>query len=75
MFGMIKMLPVLLIAGGAAYGYHTLILKEKNNRINQQQMEIASRRRIVLWRRTRHSTLASLRGTTSLRLQEQDQDI
>jgi hypothetical protein len=42
MFGMIKMLPIMLIAGGAAYGYHTIVVKEKDNRITQQQMEISS---------------------------------
>jgi cell division protein FtsB len=42
MFGMIKMLPVLLVVGGAGFGYHKIVVKEKDNRINQQQMEIAS---------------------------------
>ena len=42
MFGMIKMLPILLIVGATGFGYHKIVLKEKDNRINQQQMEIAS---------------------------------
>jgi len=42
MFGMIKMLPILLIVGGAGFGYHKIVVKEKDNRINQQQMEIAA---------------------------------
>tara|TARA_R110000787_G_scaffold37867_13_gene95907 strand:- start:2522 stop:2974 length:453 start_codon:yes stop_codon:yes gene_type:complete len=42
MFAMIKMLPVLLILGGASFGYHKIVVKEKDNRINQQQMDIAS---------------------------------
>ena len=42
MFGMIKMLPLLLIIGGAGFGYHKIVVNEKDNRINQQQMEIAS---------------------------------
>ena len=42
MFGMIKMLPLLLIIGGAGFGYHKIVVNEKDNRINQQQMEIAA---------------------------------
>ena len=42
MFGMIKMLPILLIVGGAGYGYHVIVVKEKDNRITQQQMDIAA---------------------------------
>jgi len=42
MFGMIKMLPILLILGGGAYGYHKVVINEKDNRINQQQMDIAA---------------------------------
>ena len=42
MLGMIKMLPVLLILGATGFGYHKITVKEKDNRINQQQMEIAS---------------------------------
>ena len=36
------MLPLLLIIGGAGFGYHKIVVNEKDNRINQQQMEIAS---------------------------------
>ena len=42
MFGMLKMLPILLIVGGAGYGYHVIVVKEKDNRITQQQMDIAA---------------------------------
>lgn len=42
MFGMIKMLPIVLVVGGAGFAYHKVVLNEKNNRINQQQMEIAT---------------------------------
>jgi cell division protein FtsB len=42
MFGMLKMLPILLILGGAGYGYHKVVINEKDNRINQQQMDIAA---------------------------------
>ena len=42
MFGMMKMLPILLILGGAGYGYHKVVVNEKDNRINQQQMDIAA---------------------------------
>jgi hypothetical protein len=34
MFGMMKMLPILLILGGAGYGYHKVVVNEKDNRIN-----------------------------------------
>ena len=39
---MIKMLPLLLIVGGAGFAYHKVVVNEKDNRINQQQMEVAS---------------------------------
>tara|TARA_B100001094_G_scaffold273110_1_gene279338 strand:- start:2334 stop:2786 length:453 start_codon:yes stop_codon:yes gene_type:complete len=42
MLGMIKMLPIVLVVGGAGFAYHKVVLNEKNNRINQQQMEIAA---------------------------------
>jgi cell division protein FtsB len=42
MFGMIKMLPLILIVGGAGFAYHKVVVNEKDNRINQQQMEIAT---------------------------------
>ena len=42
MFGMIKMLPIILIIGGAGFAYHKVVINEKDNRINQQQMELAS---------------------------------
>ncbi|SVA78019.1 uncharacterized protein METZ01_LOCUS130873 [marine metagenome] len=42
MLGMIKMLPLLLIVGGAGFAYHKVVVNEKDNRINQQQMEVAS---------------------------------
>ena len=42
MFGMIKMLPLILIVGGAGCAYHKVVVNEKDNRINQQQMEIAT---------------------------------
>ena len=42
MFGMIKMLPIILVVGGAGYAYHKVQINEKDNRITQQQMEIAA---------------------------------
>ena len=39
---MIKMLPLILIVGGAGFAYHKVVVNEKDNRINQQQMEIAT---------------------------------
>ena len=42
MLGMIQMLPVVLIVGGAGFAYHKVVINEKDNRINQQQMEISS---------------------------------
>ena len=39
---MIQMLPVVLIVGGAGFAYHKVVVNEKDNRINQQQMEISS---------------------------------
>tara|TARA_B100001250_G_scaffold104529_1_gene88199 strand:+ start:5811 stop:6263 length:453 start_codon:yes stop_codon:yes gene_type:complete len=42
MFGMIKLLPIILVVGGAGFAYHKVVINEKDNRINQQQMEIAA---------------------------------
>ena len=42
MFGMIKMLPIILVVGGAGYAYHKVVINEKDNRITQQQMDIAA---------------------------------
>ena len=42
MLGMIKMLPLLLIVGGAGFAYHKVVVNEKDNRINQQQMELSA---------------------------------
>ena len=39
---MIKMLPLLLIVGGAGFDYHKVVVNEKDNRINQQQMELSA---------------------------------
>ena len=43
MFGMIKLLPIILVVGGAGFAYHKVVINEKDNRIAQQQMEIASK--------------------------------
>ena len=43
MFGMIKLLPIILVVGGAGFAYHKVVINEKDNRITQQQMEIASK--------------------------------
>lgn len=39
---MIKMLPILLLVGGAGFAYHKVTVTEKDNRITQQEMQIAS---------------------------------
>ena len=31
-----------MILGGAGYGYHKVVVNEKDNRINQQQMDISA---------------------------------
>ena len=43
MFGMIKLLPIILVVGGAGFAYHKVVINEKDNRITQQQMEIADK--------------------------------
>ena len=43
MFGMIKLLPIILVVGGAGFAYHKVVINEKDNRITQQQMEIAAK--------------------------------
>jgi TolA-binding protein len=40
MFSFIKMIPILLIVGGLAYGAHWFIVNEKDNRINQLQSNV-----------------------------------
>ena len=42
MFGMIKMLPIILVVGGAGFAYHKIQINAKDNRITEQQMEIAA---------------------------------
>ena len=42
MFGMIKLLPIILVVGGAGFAYHKVVINEKDNRITQQQMDIAA---------------------------------
>ena len=42
MLGMIKMLPLLLIVGGAGFAYHKVVVTEKDNLIAQLRMELAS---------------------------------
>ena len=39
---MIKMLPLLLIVGGAGFAYHKVVVTEKDNLIAQLRMELAS---------------------------------
>ena len=41
MFGMIKLLPIILVVGGAGFAYHKVVINEKDNRITKQQMDIA----------------------------------
>ena len=43
MLGMIKMLPIILVVGGAGFAYHKVVINEKDNRITQKQMEIADK--------------------------------
>ena len=43
MFGMIKLLPIILVVGGAGFAYQKVVINEKDNRIAQQQMEIADK--------------------------------
>lgn len=42
MIGLIKMLPLVLLVGGAGFTYHKVVITEKDNRINQQQMELSA---------------------------------
>ena len=41
MLGMKIMLPIILVVGGAGFAYHKVVINEKDNRIAQQQMDIA----------------------------------
>ena len=42
MFGMMQITGLVVIVGAGAYSYHKVVINEKDNRINQQQMEISS---------------------------------
>ena len=42
MLGMKIMLPIILVVGGAGFAYHKVVINEKDNRITQQQMDIAA---------------------------------
>ena len=67
MLGMIKMLPVILVVGGAGVAYHKIAINEKNNRITEQQMEIASKtqQNVAL------QTAAATNETTIRKLEQQ----
>ena len=36
------LLPIILVVGGAGFAYHKVVINEKDNRITQQQMDIAA---------------------------------
>jgi len=42
MFGMMQITGLVVIVAAGAYSYHKVVINEKDNRINQQQMEISS---------------------------------
>ena len=42
MLGMKILLPIILVVGGAGFAYHKVVINEKDNRITQQQMDIAA---------------------------------
>ena len=42
MFGMMQITGLVVIISAGAYSYHKVVINEKDNRINQQQMEISS---------------------------------
>ena len=42
MLGMKILLPIILVVGGAGFAYHKVVINEKDNRIAQQQMDIAA---------------------------------
>jgi len=67
MFGMIKMLPLILIVGGAGFAYHKVVVNEKDNRINQQQMEIAT----VVQNNVALQTAAQTNESTIRRMEQQ----
>lgn len=59
------MLPIILVVGGAGYAYHKMTINVKDNRITQQQMEIAqlTQHNVALQTaaETNESTINSLR--------------
>tara|TARA_R110000803_G_scaffold50921_1_gene105510 strand:+ start:1543 stop:1995 length:453 start_codon:yes stop_codon:yes gene_type:complete len=67
MFGMIKMLPMLLVVGGLGFGYHKAVVTSKDNRITEQQMDIAA----TVQQNVALETAAQTNITTIRRMEEQ----
>ena len=67
MFGMMQITGLVVIVGAGAYSYHKVVINEKDNRINQQQMEISSaaQQNVAL------QTAAATNESTIIRMEKQ----
>ena len=67
MFGMMQITGLVVIIGAGAYSYHKVVINEKDNRINQQQMEISSaaQQNVAL------QTAAATNESTIIRMEKQ----
>ena len=67
MFGMMQITGLVVIVSAGAYSYHKVVINEKDNRINQQQMEISSaaQQNVAL------QTAAATNESTIIRMEKQ----
>lgn len=67
MFGMMQITGLVVIISAGAYSYHKVVINEKDNRINQQQMEISSaaQQNVAL------QTAAATNESTIIRMEKQ----
>jgi len=67
MFGMMQITGLVVIVAAGAYSYHKVVINEKDNRINQQQMEISSaaQQNVAL------QTAAATNESTIIRMEKQ----
>jgi hypothetical protein len=71
MFGMLKMLPLLLLIAGGAYAYHTTTVAQKNVTIAQLEANIVTLRNNVVRLETAYETEAAARERVEQNLTKQ----
>ena len=71
MFGMLKMLPVLLLIAGGAYAYHTTTVAQKDTTIAQLEANIVTLRNNIVKLETAYETEAAARERVEQNLTKQ----